>query len=87
MFEQEKKELFDLCLRVKEETNAYLRVSYCTDTYMTLIIQDDGYDPGKKFDGDYGLYEDLEMRDIAMKNYQKAKEHIIRLLENGRCPV
>lgn len=87
MFEQEKRELFDLCLRVKEETNAYVSVSYSTNTYMNIFIKDKGPDESSEYDGEYFLYELPDLKEVSIDIYKKAREHILRLLEKGRCPV
>lgn len=87
MFEQEKRELLDLFLRVQEETNAYMSVRYCTGAITDINIQDNGFDSEGEIDGAYCIYNDPKLADKSAENYEKAKEHILRLLENGRCPV
>lgn len=87
MFEQKKKELLDLFLRVQEETNAYMSVRYCTDANTDINIQDNGFDSEGEIDGAYCIYNDPKLADKSAENYKKAKEHILRLLEKGRCPV
>lgn len=87
MFEKEKRELLDLFLRVQEETNAYMSIRYDTDCGARISIMDYGFDPEGEYDGDYAIYGNTALEKESRKNYEKAKAHILRLLEKGRCTV
>ncbi len=82
---RKKRELLDLFLRVQEETNAYMSVRYCTGANTDINIQDNGFDSEKKLDGAYSIYEDPVLADESARNYEKAKEHILGILEKGKC--
>lgn len=87
MFESEKRELLDLFLRVQEETNAYISIRYDTDCGVSIWIMDDGFNSEGKYDGNYTIYGNTALERESKENYKKAKAHILRLLEKGRCPV
>lgn len=87
MFEKEKRELLDLFLRVQEETNAYMSIRYDTDACTDIYIKDNGFDQKEEYDGNYTIYNSPYLAGESTENYKKAKSHILRLLEKGRCPV
>ena len=89
MFESEIRELFDLCMRAKEETRAY--VKFEIDSYTNtarVCINDGGFDMNKSFDGHYTIYENSKtLEHISREEYANAKSHLERLLAEGRCGV
>ena len=87
MFEKEKRELLDLFLRVQEETNAYMSIRYDTDACTDIYIKDNGFDQKEEYDGNYTIYNSHYLAGESTENYKKAKSHILRLLEKGRCTV
>ena len=88
MFEQEIRELFDLCMRVKQETNALVLFDFYSNTGCTVYLNDKGFEENGEFDAVYRISSENEiLKDDSMKNYQKANEHLNKLIKNGRCPV
>lgn len=87
MFEKERIELLELFLRVQEETNAYMSIRYDTDACTDIYIKDNGFNSKEEYDGNYTIYNNPILEKESTENYKKAKEHILRLLEKGRCPV
>lgn len=87
MFEKEKRELLDLFLMVQEETNAYMSIRYDTDACTDIYIKDNGFNSKEEYDGNYTIYNNPILVDESTEQYKKAKTHILRLLEKGRCPV
>ena len=77
-------ELFRLAMKAQEKTSAY--VSFETSNYgwgCAVIIMDDGFKTEREYDGYYRMdmfYPD----ETSEKQYQKAKEHLIRLLREKR---
>lgn len=80
-------ELFRLAMKAQEKTSAY--VSFETSNHgwgCVVIIMDDGFEIGREYDGYYPV--DMFYPDEASeKEYQKAKEHLIRLLRKKRKAV
>ena len=80
-------ELFRLAMKAQEKTSAY--VSFETSNHgwgCVVIIMDDGFEIGREYDGCYTMnmfYPD----ETSEKEYQKAKEHLIRLLRSKRKAV
>ena len=87
MFENEIRELFDLCMRACEETNAY--VSFSLDSFVgsaDVVINDNGRDPERECDGVYAVYNDCGLlAESSGEEYKNAKAHLERLLGKGRC--
>ena len=84
MFENEIRELFDLSMRVIHETKAYVRFVVDSFGRATVAIQDKGYDANKKYDATYAITTEHEL--LSKKDYRWAKEHLKRLLADGKCP-
>ena len=89
MFENEIRELFDLCMRVWEETNAYVSFGINSSVGSThVFIKDNGDDPKREFDGHYEVYSDCDsLIEWSREGYKNAKAHLERLLAEGRCGV
>lgn len=87
MFENEIRELFELCMRTGHETNAFVHFEIYSDAGCSVYVKDNGRDKNNKFDGAYYIYPYEELKDDSAENYKNAKEHLARLLEKGRCPV
>lgn len=85
MHEKEIRELFELSMRVIQETEAY--VNFGVSSYGTLCIvtiNDTGFDMDRGNSTYFiscGISEEEEKKEI-----QKAKEHLGSLLLKGRCP-
>lgn len=77
-------ELFRLAMKAQEKTSAY--VSFKTSNYgwgCVVMIMDDGFEVKHGYDGWYEMdmfYSDKR----SEEQYQKAKEHLIRLLRKKR---
>lgn len=81
------KELFQLAMKAQEKTSAYVafETSNC-GTECLIMIMDDGFAMNHGYDGWYEMamfYPD----ERSEKEYQKAKEHLIRLLRGKRKAV
>lgn len=80
-------ELFRLAMKAQEKTSAY--VSFETSNHgwgCVVIIMDDGFETSREYDGYYPMdmfYSD----ETSEEEYQKAKEHLIRLLRSKRKAV
>ena len=80
-------ELFRLAMKAQEKTSAY--VSFETSNHgwgCVVIIMDAGFETGREYDGYYPMdmfYSD----ETSEEEYQKAKEHLIRLLRSKRKAV
>lgn len=89
MFEKEIKELFELAWRVSNETDYF--VSFCITSHVhacDIDIMNSKWEPGKKNDGNYVIYFDSELLEKeSAKQCKLAKEHLLRLLMDGRCPL
>lgn len=78
------KELFQLAMKAQEKTSAY--VAFETSNHgwgCVVIIMDDGFKVERGYDGYYHMnmfYPD----ETSEEEYQKAKEHLIRLLRKKR---
>lgn len=78
------KELFQLAMKAQEKTSAY--VTFETSNHgwgCVVIIMDDGFKMEREYDGYYHMnmfYPD----ERSEEEYQKAKEHLIRLLRKKR---
>ena len=77
-------ELFRLAMKAQEKTSAY--VSFETSNHgwgCVVMIMDDGFEVKHGYDGWYEMdmfYSD----ERSEEQYQKAKEHLIRLLRKKR---
>lgn len=77
-------ELFRLAMKAQEKTSAY--VSFETSNHgwgCVVIIMDDGFETGREYDG-YYLMDMFYPDETSEEEYQKAKEHLIRLLRSKR---
>lgn len=84
MFEKEIRELFELSMRVMQETDAFVDFqisSYSSICEMRLNRTKDLY--GVK---GYIIYMSEIMKEISMENYAAAKEHLLALLEGKKNP-
>ena len=89
MFEKEIKELFELAWRVSNETDYF--VSFNMTSYVhacDIDIMNSKWEPGKKNDGNYIIYFNSELlKEESAEQCKLAKEHLLRLLIDGRCPL
>lgn len=81
------KELFQLAMKAQEKTSAYVAFETSNrGTECLIMIMDDGFEMNHGYDGWYEMnmfYSD----ERSEKEYQKAKEHLIRLLRGKRKAV
>lgn len=89
MFENEIRELFELSMRAIDETDDYVCFSISkTNKTCNIEIMEGGFDASKNFNGSYTIYGTTDiLYDFSNDQYKSAKEHILSLLEKGRCPV
>lgn len=79
------KELFELCLRVSNETTAQVDFSYVADDDMSgayIYIFNDSGEIVKHFT----LHQYYNLKSEA-QTYENAKKYLLELLINGRCPL
>ena len=81
------KELFRLAMKAQEKTSAYVAFETSNSgTECLIMIMDDGFEMNHGYDGWYEMamfYPD----ERSDKEYQKAQEHLIRLLRGKRKAV
>lgn len=89
MFEKEIKELFELAWRVSNETDYFVSFKIASHVHACNIdIIDSKWEPDKRSDGDYIIYFDSELlKEESAKQCKLAKEHLLKLLIDGRCPL
>lgn len=88
MFEKEIKELFELAWRVSNETDYFVSFHITSHVHTCDIdIINSKWEPGKKKDGNYIIYFKIEsLKEESAEQCKLAKEHLLRLLANGRRP-
>lgn len=85
MNEEKIKELFELCLRVSNETTAYVKFVYTVNGDMSVVgiyIFNNSGEIIKHFT--FCQFYDFESE---LQNYENAKKCLLELLINGRCPL
>lgn len=85
MNEEKIKELFELCLRVSNETTKHVVFDYtaCDDMSRAYIyVFNDAGEIVKHFS--LCQFYDFE---FESQNYENAKKCLLELLINGRCPL
>ena len=90
MFEDEIKELFELCWRVANETDAFVTFEIASHVHACYIcIKDGGYVPYTEYDFRTHIYFEKNsfFTDENKENFKKAKAHLLKLLINGKCPL
>lgn len=80
-------ELFHLVMKVQEKTNAYASFDISNHGFKCVVsIMDNGFKKGHyEYDGWYGMSE--EWGKSSEEAYQKAKEHLTKLLRTKRKVV
>lgn len=84
MNEEKIKELFELCLRVSNETTAHVNFDYtaCDDiSRVYIFVFNNAGEVVKHFS--LNQFRDLE---LESQDYEDAKKCLLELLINGRCP-
>lgn len=77
------KELFDLSMRILEETNAYVAFEISSISYVCRIyVMDNGWSEDAGYDGIYFIHTE-DIGDFE-KECGKAIEHLKRLLTDSR---
>ena len=89
MFEKEIKELFELAWRVMNETDFCVSFRIGAHVHFCDIdVMNSKWEPGKKPDANYTIYTDSEvLEEESAEQCKLAKEHLLRLLIDGRCPL
>lgn len=89
MFEKEVRELFDLSWRVMNETDFFVSFRIAAHVHFCDIdIMNSRWKPGKYSDAHYSIYIDSELLEKESAEQCKlAKEHLLKLLIDGRCPL
>lgn len=89
MFEKEIKELFELAWRISNETDYFVSFDIASHVHACNInIMNSKWDSGKKMDGNYIIYFDSKLlEEESTEQCKLAKEHLLRLLIDGRCPL
>lgn len=85
MNEEKIKELFELCLRVSNETTAYVEFDYTVHDDMSvahIYIFNNSGEIAKHFS--LCQFYDFESES---QNYENAKKCLLELLINRRCPL
>lgn len=85
MNEEKIKELFELCLRVSNETTAHVNFSYTARDDMSgvhIYVFNDAGEIVKHFT----LCQVYDFESEA-QSYENAKKCLLELLINGRCPL
>lgn len=79
------RELFDLCVRVSNETSAHVHFDYTAkddESAMYIYVFDDQGEIIKHFI----LTQFYDFKSES-GNYENAKKYLLELLINGRCPL
>ena len=95
MFEKEIEELFKLSMRAVNETNCFVRYSVAAHTSAIYVdVSDKSCDEAYYGDGtkkgnidQYVIYFDGVLAEYSREQYISAKNHLLRLLVNGKCPL
>lgn len=89
MFEKEIKELFELAWRVSNETDYFVSFNMTSHVHACDIdIMNSKWEPDRKKDGNYIIYFNSELlKEESAEQCKLAKEHLLRLLIDGRCPL
>lgn len=85
MNEEKIKELFELCLRVSNETSAHVNFDYTADGDMSIVyiyIFNNSMEIIKHFT----LCQFYDFKPES-QDYENAKKCLLELLINGRCPL
>lgn len=89
MFEKEIRELFDLSLRVMNETDFFVSFDITSHTrccYISMLHSK--WSPYKDYNGPYIIHIDDDMfKAESEEQYELAKSHLLKLLIDGRCPL
>lgn len=89
MFEKEVRELFDLSWRVMNETDFFVSFKIVSHVHSCdICIMNSKWEPEKNSDAHYTIYTDSELLgEKSAKQCKLAKEHLLKLLIEGRCPL
>ena len=85
MNEEKIKELFELCLRVSNETSAHVNFDYTANGDMSIVyiyIYNNSMEIIKHF-----MLCQFYNFESESQNYENAKKCLMELLINGRCPL
>lgn len=85
MNEEKIKELFELCLRVSNETTAHVSFEYTSKggkSVMCIYVLNDKFEIERHFI----LHQFYELP-LEAGNFEGAKKYFLELLINGRCPL
>lgn len=85
MNESKIRELFDLCVRISNETSAHVIFDYTAkddESSMYIYVFNDQGEIIKHF-----ILTQFYDFDSEAKSYKNAKKYLLELLINGRCPL
>lgn len=85
MNEERIKELFELCLRVSNETAAHVSFEYTANDDMSVVYIYVFNDAGKIVKH-FSLCQFYDF-EFESQNYEDAKKCLLELLINRRCPL
>lgn len=77
------RELFDLCVRISNETSAYVSFNYTAkddESSVYIYIFNDEREIIKHFIL-------TQFYDFRSEDYENAKKYLLEILINGRCPL
>lgn len=79
------KELFELCLRVSNETTAHVEFDYVANDAMSVVYIYI-FNSSRAIIKHFSLSQFCDFKHEA-QNYENAKKCLLELLINGRCPL
>jgi hypothetical protein len=85
MNEEKIKELFELCLRVSNETTAHVNFDYTADDDMSVVYIC-VFNDAKEIVKHFTLCQFYDLKSES-QNYENAKKCLLELLINRRCPL
>lgn len=85
MNEEKIKELFELCLRVSNETTAHVNFDYTADDDMSVVVIYIFNNSGEIIKH-FTLCQFYDFESES-QNYENAKKCLLELLINGKCPL
>ena len=85
MNEEKIKELFELCLRVSNETSAHVNFDYTAENDMSVVVIYIFNNSGEIIKH-FTLCQFYNLKSEA-QTYENGKKCLLELLINGRCPL
>lgn len=79
------KELFELCLKISNETTAHVNFDYTAKDDMSVVVIYIFNNSGEIINH-FTLFQFYDFKSES-QNYENAKKCLLELLINGRCPL